>query len=514
MSNKINLIIVVLIWFFLLSIGVITYRYFFVPKQQELAIKVELEKKKELVNITSSNNRHKNEITLNLDSFSGYSVVRSDKFKDSLASYDIGLRLVDDNADYTKRINDLKDGNSQFAVFTIDALIKACEKINDIPAVIIFVIDESRGADAAIGVEYMIDNIDTLNDPLTKFVVVPDSPSETLSRVIMSYFNLDKLEQNPFTFVNSSKELYNLYRKNNPSDKNVFVTWEPLVSKISSNPDYKVLVDSSKFRGYFYDVMVVNRDFLVQNPVIVKQFTESYFGAYFNYQKDMKNLILSDSIKIGEPLKDEEAIKLVDNKDKLGKIWFKNTRENYGHFGVVKGTGLQHIDDAIVNILNVLKKTNGITVDPTNGNPNVLYFDKILELMLKEDFFPGKFDQINQEETKELTEEEWDKLIPVGTLKVPDLVFGRGTSNLTESSKFILDELVKRLSNTPQFYLTIKGNSSNLGDVEANKALALSRANVTKDYLISVGLHKSRIRVTQGLAKETTVNFIVNEIHY
>lgn len=508
--TKLRIFLVGVFWICLIGLTAIGYRFFWAPKQIRQAEEEKIQQKEELVASTSSSSHYKDKIQINLDSFSGYPILRSDVFEKELASYNIGLTLKDDQADYDQRLQDLVNGDSQFAAFTVDGLIAASEKIKDIPGVIIFSIDES-GADAAVGVQRVVDNVDALNDPATKFVLVPGTPSETFARVIMSYFDLNHLSDQPFEKVSSAKELYERYRRHKPTEKLIFVTWEPYVTKIAENPDYKVLVDSGKFRGYIVDVMVVSRSYLAKNPTIVDQVTRSYFKTLFHYRDKMSELLVEDSIKLKEPLKPEFAEELTK------KIHWRNTRENYGHFGVVQGTGLQHIEDIISNITRVLLKTGGIQSDPTDGHPNQLYYDRILSQMHQSNFYPGG----HQEEIHSiqklvaLSDEDWQRLEPVGTLELPQLVFARGTDRLTTASQHLLDELVKKLEDAPQFYLMVQGNAGMQGDLEANKVLALKRAESAKNYLVQKGMHQERIKAVGGEPSgNMTVNFVVGQLPF
>lgn len=495
------------IWLVLLLFGLLGWRYVVQPVAEEA-------KKEELLLNTSSGTRFSEIITINLDSFSGYSILRSADFRDELGSVNIGLELIDDAGNYDRRLEDLQSGKCQMAAFTVDSLIKSSSNLEDLPGTIVFILDESQGADAMIGVSRVLPNVDAMNDPTTKFVVVPNSPSETLARVVMSQFRLDKIGKDPFIYAESARDVYDRYRKHKPEDKNIFVLWEPYVSKMSQNPDYKVIVDSSKFRGYILDVMVVNREFLNKNPVVVQQVAEAYFKASFRQRSSMQELISDDAQKIGEPIKDEEAKALAE------KIWFKNTRENYGHYGLVRGTGLQHLEEVIKNITKVLVTTGGIPKDPTDGQPNLLYYDGVLSAMNAANFHPGRNISDNEEvrdvsKLIALSDEEWGRLEPVGSLDVEKLTFGRGSGVLTNSSKQTLDDLAESLKNWPQYYVQVNGNAGTKGDVEANQMLANERAKAAREYLIEKGIEPERLRAMPGeLSGDTTVTFVVGQATY
>lgn len=510
MNNKGRMFLVALVWLVILGVGMMTWRLVFAPRVEKHKQQEQEQAKKAVLDNTSSESRYKHHLSLCLDSFSGYAVVRSDDFREECASRGIKVNLIDDGADYTKRWKALQSGEAQMAVFTIDALIKCSANLGDLPATIVAVIDETKGADAMVSSK-VFPNIDAMNDPRTKIILTPDSPSETLARVVMAYFNLDRLSQQSFQPVNGVKEVYEVYRNSKPTDPNVYVLWEPYVSRMLANHDYKVLTDSSKFKGYIVDVIVVSRDFLIKNEETVRAVVESYFRACFSRRMVMKELVSEDSKNQGESLTPEQASRLVQT------IQWRNTQENYAHFGFASGHGLQALDDMIANIINVLLKTKAIGADPTKGQPNLLYYDKVLRAMFDGNFHPGFGNEEVHEESKlaALSEEEWKHLVPVGTLQVPRLVFSRGTSRLTPASEEVLTQLAKDLKSWPQYYLSILGNCSKDGDVEANRRLATDRAQAAMEWLTRNGVDKRRVRAQSSEPNgSSTVAFVLGQVPF
>ena len=69
---------------------------------------------------TGSASQYQSEVRIAADSFSGYAVLRSDRIKNLLKREGIKLTILDDQADYAKRLNVLKEGDIDLAVFTID----------------------------------------------------------------------------------------------------------------------------------------------------------------------------------------------------------------------------------------------------------------------------------------------------------------------------------------------------------------------------------------------------------
>lgn len=510
MNRKAQVVMASFVWIMVLLVGAMCWKFFIVPAHESAQKELVKQEHEKTVQKTSANSRYNTQINFAYDSFSGYCVFRSQEFENELGHKRIKMNAIDDGADYTARLKGLKSGNTQIAVFTIDALIKASAEMGDIPATAVAIVDETRGADAMVAYKEGIPNIDALNDVNTKFVLTPNSPSETLARVVMSHFGLRNLSKDVFSPMADAEAVYKDYRQSKPTDKKVFILWEPYVTKVIENPNMHVLVDSSRFKGYIVDVIVVNRDFLLKNENVVQDFVESYLRAL--YAQNMTKSVAEDAVKAGQPLSEKQIERLVTG------IWWKNTNENFAHFGLNSDRPLQHIEDMIKNISDVLISTDAIKSDPTKGQPNLLYYDKILARLQTNNFHPGLNEEKIRKDTDnlpELTEEEWNKLIPVGTLEVPQLVFARGTDRITEQTQITLDELISKLKTWQQYYLIIRGNASLQGDLEANKALATARAKAVEKYLFENGIGKTRVKaVGVEPSGQTSVVFQLGYTNY
>ena len=482
------------------------------PNQQRSAKQQKQAQEKESLEKTQGTSKYTQDIAVGLDSFSGYAIFRSEAFQSLLAERGIRTRLVDDNANYADRAGSLENGKLQMALFPADALIKVSAKQNSFPATIIAIVDETRGADAMVAYKSQFPNIDSLNKANTKFVLLSDSPSETLARVVMHDFDLRQLGANPFSTVDSPEAIIERYRKATPASPEVFITWEPYVSQLLTNDQLHVLVDSSRFTGYIVDCLVVSRDYLVKNQATVEAFLECYFRALYSFQDKpaLIQLVLDDAKKTKLVLTKEQASKLVDG------IHWKNTQENFVHMGLRSGA-MVHVEDMLGRITNVLTSTGAIDKDPTNGQFNRLFYDQTLASLQTRNFHPGLKNETVREQAElvALTDEQWQSLVPVGTLSVPELVFARGSATLTEQSRSVLDELAEKLKSWPQYYLHVRGSASNKGDPEANRSLASKRAIMAVEYLLSLGMPKERLRsVEGGPSGETRVTFQVVQLPY
>lgn len=94
-----------------------------------------------------------------------------------------------------------------------------------------------------------------------------------------------------------------------------------------------------------------------------------------------------------------------------------------------------------------------------------------------------------------LSEAQWQRLVPVGALRIKPIAFGRGTARINVQSQRELADLVKRIESFPHYYLVVTGHAQAVGDPEANLRLAEERAAVTAKALAELGLEQNRIRV-------------------
>lgn len=503
--SKGKLLAVCLVWLAILGLGVSVWRFVFAPVVERSQAARQAEERQR----GGSQSAYKKTVKLSLDGFSGYAVLRSQEFDADLRKQGIRLELNDDGADYPARLAALQRGDADLAVFTIDALVKASAQANALPATIVALIDDTVGADAIVAYRETIPNVDALNHPETRFVLTPDSPSETLARVVMSRFQLDQLADDPFIPVKDAAAVVARYKQARPVDRLAYVLWEPHVSQILKNSKTHVVVDSSRFPSAIADVLVASDDFVAKNRETVVEVIQAYFRANYQFREEPARvaLVKRDAAATGAKLTQAEAQKLVDG------IWWKNTRENLAHMGRSGRTPLPLVEDMIASITRVLLETGAIDRDPTDGNPNYLYNAGIWEEL--ESFRPGASDErLRGTQLPALSDQQWEALVPAGTARAPTLVFARGTDRLTGRSKSLLDELAGTLQST-RYYVTVRGNASRRGDPEANKRLAADRARAVEAYLVDQGVDRDRVRAV-GIdpSGQTSVTFVLGEPPY
>jgi outer membrane protein OmpA-like peptidoglycan-associated protein/ABC-type nitrate/sulfonate/bicarbonate transport system substrate-binding protein len=508
MVNRSKFLLASFVWLLLLGLGVVAWKWVFQPQRQEAEVRDQRQREQRQMEATQGTSRYRHEISIGLDSFSGYAVLRSEAFQQSLADSGIRLSVTDDGADYARRMDRLESGEIQFAAFPIDALLKVSSQRGRLPATIVAIIDETRGADAMVAYRQRYPDIDALNDPLTRFILVGDSPSETLLRVVMRDFELSDVATQSVVSVSSPEAIIQAYRKSGPTASEVFVTWEPFVSQLLENDQLHVLVDSSKFLGYIVDALVVSRDYLLKQPEVVESVLRAYFDTLHSYRNpaDFKQLILGDAKKTAAALSESQVDRLIDG------IRWKNTQENYAHFGL-RSESVVHIEDMLSRISSLLIASRTIEKDPTDGQFSRLFYDRALKQLQTNRFLPDELVR-TEGELSVLSDSQWDSLVPVGTLRVPELVFARGTATLTPSSQLILDDLADKLRSWPAYYLRIEGNAASGGNEQANLALAMQRAQAARQYLRSLGVAEARMKSVSGEVGQSRVVFILSELPY
>jgi ABC-type taurine transport system substrate-binding protein len=483
---------------------------------------------------TGSSSQYKNEIVVAADSFSGYAILRSDAVRQELKARQIKLTFRDDKADYTARLKALQSGEVQLAVFTIDSLITAGARAGDFPGSIVLVIDETKGGDAIVALQSAVGALQDLNDPSARLVLTPNSPSEFLARVVIAHFSLPNLPEKWWIEADGAADVYKRFRAAGPSDKKGFVLWQPYVSKALQKPGARVLLDSSKLKGYIVDVLVAEREFLRDHPDLVRAVVEAHCRADFQYSQQadgLVRLVMEDARQTGaESLDESQARQVVEG------IQWKNTLENYAHFGLAEGAArgdVPHLEDVIDNIIDVLVKTRALPKDPLSGKHNTLFYGHVLAELKTAGFHPsGNLNVISgmgggadvetvrtEKQLASLTPEQWASLRPVGELRVAPIEFRRASANLSEQSERDLQDLARRLESFPQFYLRVVGHARAEGDPEANRQLAQERADAAAKHLVTQGVNPQRIRTEAAPAgvagaEAQVVSFEVGQMPY
>ena len=230
---------------------------------------------KKLTEETGSASQYRETVRLAADSFSGYAIFRSDRMKETLRQDGIKLDLHDDGADYEARIEALRNGETDLAVFTIDSYLAAGTRAGDFPGSIVLIIDETKGGDAIVAKPSAIQSLQDLNDPNARIVFTANSPSEFLARVVLAHFNLPDLPENWAQGADGPQAVLRAAQEAGSTDKRAFVLWEPYVARAVNDHGHRILLDSSKLEGYIVDVLVKTQA-IPQDPLAGRYHTLFY----------------------------------------------------------------------------------------------------------------------------------------------------------------------------------------------------------------------------------------------
>lgn len=461
----------------------------------------------ELVAQTGAPSQYRSTVRIALDSFSGYAPLRSPAFADALRKDGIKLELVDDKADAKARLRSLQQGTVQLAVFPLDAYLTAGHAAQAAagpnaaqawPASIVAVLDETVGADAVVAWP-AVKNVADLDDPSARLVLTPGSPSELLARVLLAHFSLGRLPANWLEPADGAAAVYAKFRADPKTAKKAYVLWEPYVSKAVADGAH-VLLDSGKVKGMIIDTLVAERRFLADHPDVVEKVVAAWLRTVHTIGRTpdgFATLVADDAKAAGEPLTPAQARQLA-----AGVHW-KNTLENYGHFGLQDaGTGSgkgDHLEDAIGRVVRVLVTTHGLPADPLPGRASTILFPGTLKALKDRGFHPGKALDVvpglgagtadldpaaAPKAVVALPPAAWAKLQPVGTLRVEPIEFTRGTADLSIQAQRDLDDIVSHLDTLPTFYLRVEGHARADGDAEENLKLAQARGDAVVQYLL------------------------------
>lgn len=498
-----------ILWLIIITALGVTYKYFIRPNLDH-----KLQEK------TSSKSPYKAEVRLQLDSFSGYVVLRSEFFRNLLKKEGVRLILQDDQGDIFQRHKALASKRADFAVFTVDSYLLTGLSQGFTPSTIIAVIDESKGADAIVTKNPSIKSIQDLNNLDTRILLTPNSPSDFLTKVVVSQLNLDNLHKNFRQEHNGAAEIYRQLSRDSTTERKAYVLWEPYVT-MAREAGASILIDSSSLSGYIVDVLVARREFLDQKPHLSRMILKAYFEALFNFQANPHSLLQTlkkDAVKTGSPLLNDQKAEALSRS-----IDWRNTLNNYAHFGLNKRNDMEHIEDIMSNILEVLQRTGSAPNQNILDQFPTFYFDALLREMNQSDFHPqvqkltksGKRFELSQ-----LTRQQWEELRPVAELKIAPIIFARGSSRINVQSYRNLKELSRKLKAWPRFYCLVRGHARGDGDAEANLKLAESRARAALKALLEGGVDSARLNARAEVREEDrsgasqSVSFLLMEKGY
>lgn len=447
---------------------------------------------------TSDAKKTQGNISIALDNWVGYFILRSPEMKQQMRRQGWLLKVEDDNSDLPGRMKKLADGEIDFAVATIDSYILNAAKLN-FPGVIIAVIDESKGGDAILARKEKASNLDQIKSSVDlRIAFTPDSPSHFLAKAAAYHFNVPALVPHGKSRI-ETKGSEEASKKLTSGKADVAILWEPDVSKALQDNDIVKILGTEDTERLIVDVLLVSRKFSRENPDVVKLLLSTYFRVLKSYTEDGK--LLEKHLSQETDLPEDSVTRM------LRGVRWANLTENCEKWFGISPSGIRGDEDLISTIestIGILINSNDFKSSPLpNEDPYRIIYSKYLEdLYLKG--FPGFTPQKTQGkssgnslETKfsALDSNGWDRLKEVGTLKIDPIAFQHGEVELQLLAKQTVDKSVEMVKHYPNFRIVIRGHTDVRGDPEENRKLSQERAdNVAKYLQVVYNVDPNRIR--------------------
>lgn len=435
--------------------------------------------------------QQKGTISLALDAYAGYYPLRSEQMVTEMLSKGYRLALEVDEGDYASRVDMLKKGEIDLAVFTVDSFILNGMK-EDFPGTIIAVLSESRGADAIVARADIASTLDDLkgNEDL-RVSYTPKSPSEHLLKVVGSHFGVDRFlnKRGKWRVESDGSEDAMDKLKSNQSD--VAVLWEPHITRILDDKDYVKLLGTELTKGIIVDVLVANRTFLQDKAGEAELLLSTYFKVLKELRTNKTSFIsgLSKQEKVSKKLAEKmiegvNFVSLYDNAVEWFGIPIDGQSAKFGLYQNIEQT------------TQVLVQAGDFSSSPLpDGDPRKIFIDRYIQ-NLKSTLSPEQKTQASENISFiKLSDSAWNQLKPVGTLKVDPIPFNTGSGKVDGSGIESIEKIIETLSNYPTLRIMVEGHTGTNGDRDANIELSNQRANAIVDTLISrFGINKNRLK--------------------
>ena len=429
------------------------------------------------------------------DNYLGYWFITSPEMRKMAARKGLQMDFTDDGGAYADRLAAFDRGDYDCIVLPVNSYL-AHGAAYKFPGVITAAISESKGADGIVGFadRFPSGKINDLNDATLKIVYTADSPSSFLIDLTIADFDLDRLQNSKEwqMKVGGSTEVLKQAKK---GIGDVFVLWEPDLSKALKLPGIKYIWGSDRFSGYIVDVFVFHRSYLQRHPEKVRDFLGVYFrilGLYANNREKMiKEMSKSADLK-------KDAI-----KEMLKKIdWFNLSENCERQFGISVrsdyGTSVQEgVINTIIACTDVMIRTGTFQKDPLQGNPYLITNSSILEELSRSQVMSVAAGGTKKIDFNPLSDKEWAKLQEIGTFRVQPITFQSWNNLLTDEGKEIVDKIALLLTNNyPGYRVIIRGHTGPGGDEGENVKLSRARAEVVAQYLKAVhSINPNRIKI-------------------
>lgn len=418
------------------------------------------------------------EVTIALDSWIGYYMFQSQVFKKKMREAGYRIKIIDDQANYPERMKNLKNGTVDFATCTVDAYLLNGKEEN-FPATIISVIDLSNGGDAVVAWEDKVSTIDDLkNFENLKIAYTPDSPSHHLLKSIESHFGIEGLSNKNLENVVQTNGAEDAYKKLVKKEVDVAVIWEPYVTRSSSQKGIKKILGSENI-NVITDILLVNRKVSSKDPELVELVLKNYFQALEHYSQN------NDDLK--EEIKRSTKTSMENVDSMLQGVRWLAFNENTQFLGIstIDNYYNEQIIQDIESTVRILMESGDFDTNPLPGeDPFSLVNSSFMNSLYTKGAVVSNTDSTLENSVEKkfspLSDDQWEKLQVVGSLKLRPLTFVSGTTDLDNEGQQQLDIIVETIKRYPNFRILIKGHTGLRGNPEENMQLSLERAEAVK----------------------------------
>lgn len=434
---------------------------------------------------TSDASNTKGVIKVGVDSWVGYFPLCSNHMKNRMRTDGYVFECVDDKANYEERMENLKEGNLQFAVATVDSYLLNGGK-EDFPGTIVTVIDESKGGDAIVARKDKIDSLDTMKKKKDyKVAFTPSSPSEHLLKSVAEHFDIPRLNKSSDAWKVETEGSTQAYNNLVKGKVDVAVLWEPDVSKAISDKKFIKILGTEDTHNLIVDILLVEREFSKNKEDVVKVVLSNYYRTLKHYRNNLK--VLKEDLEDHTDLSSDKVDAMLK-----GVKWFTMYDNASKWFGVTNKTGYKNIGlaNTIENTVDILINSGDFRKNPIPNNDslvlvNSFFVDNLFNKGLSNQFGANNKNSSEDEfEFTPLASDRWDDLRPVGTLKLRPISFQSGTDEIDSLGELELEKIVKNLKHYPHFRIFIKGHTGVTGDPKVNIKLSQDRADTVKKYLV------------------------------
>ncbi len=450
-------------------------------------------KEKALNSSTSlSGKKFKKIIKIAGDPWSGYSTFRNEpRLAEELAKSEIGIDYIDDEKYYDQyeRMKALADGEIDIALTTVDAFLQhgAKNKKDGIyPGVILWNIDESNGGDA-IFLQKGKSSFDEVKRS-DRVCYSTGTPSEHLwDFASLSFSALEDLS------TDNGVVAKDCWEKLKQGKVQVAVLWQPFTALAEKEGFPKVFATGGQADDVIIDVLVANRDFVIQERETLQQLASAYFKVIGNYGNDPAahaQFITADcGADCGGETKLGEAV--------LSGIDFLNYEENACLWWGQCGTPAKMME-RITKTGRLLVAKNKVSASDLPNASNILNdsFLVAIKSRLEEKArlaaeVAGKQTEVRapklsvKEKTYSYNAEKakHDTTADVGTLKLPNIYFGDGKWSLDANGRSIVVGIAEQLKGFPALCVRVYGHTSSSGNAALNKRLSEARAKAIVQVL-------------------------------